>query len=264
KFLPKVKAFRKDNLPKIYQLGQRITEAYGVKWLDKPEAILAWYQLAIATTHLSDHPHKDKGVSALFVSASTGELIAVEVNRIPDGVKRRADYMLEGLRRGIIVCAERNGIRKLIAKLIGIGILLDEKSISKERNTKYHQIKQEFWEKLPGKASKRVRRDALAEAWMFAQIQMTQWRITNFNHALSDAAKTQQVLSDIIVITPPPTCVDCAPVIAEHRPKSIFYHSMNGGKFTRVTDNAAAEAILRQAGIRTIDLAQRFTTLNLN
>lgn len=263
RFLKEVKEFRKSELPEIYKLGKRITAAYGPDWLNNPGAVSTWHQLSVAAAYLSDHPHEKKPVSALFVSIITGELIEVEVNRIPDGIKRRPEYMLERLRRGIMVCAERNGIRNLITKLSGINISLDERSINAERNKKYKQLSEKFRQDFPGKNNKRARRDALAEAWMFAQIALTQDRVANFNSALISAANRNATLNDLAVITPPPTCVDCAPVIAPHKPSALVHDSRLGGIFTRNPENPEAEALLKNAGIRIVDLSSPLATLNL-
>lgn len=258
-FLPAVRKLREKYRTDIFAAAKIITDLCHEGWQENPTILQLWQKLALAAANLSDHPSKP--VPALLIEINTGELVDFDVNRIADGMKRRPDYLVEVIRSGIVVCAERNSVRRLIAQRIGLNISFDEKSISKERDARYSALKAELKAEFPGRKFRDIRKEKLLPRWRNAQIEIIQRNVRVFNQALVDAAHSGTVLDNIVVITGPQPCTECARVLVSHRPTLNVFHSGHGQGFTRSPDNPAARKLLCDGGVPIRDLAQTLETL---
>lgn len=257
-FLREAKKLRNHARAEIFAAARTITDLCDAGWQDQPAILHLWYALTLAAANLSDHPSKP--VAALFINNKTGELIEFDVNRIPDGMKRRPDYMVEGIRSGIVVCAERNAVRSLIAQRTSLNLSFDEKSISIERDARYSALKAELKAEFPGRKLEDIRKEKLLPKWRDAQIEIMQRNVKVFSQALADAAHSGTVLDNIVVITAPQPCTECARVLVSHRPALSVFNSKYGQDFTRSPDNPAARKLLCDGGVPIRDLAQTLET----
>jgi hypothetical protein len=99
--------------PAIRRVSRQITQLKDKKWEEDLEIVELWFLLKQATLPLSDHPHDQKRVGAIYVDRRN-RMQAWAVNQVPDGMPRYPEFYMGGIRRHFIACAERIGGAKIL------------------------------------------------------------------------------------------------------------------------------------------------------
>lgn len=113
-----VAKMRNDFNPRITKIAKGISQSAGKNWQNNSSIVALWFALKQAITPLSDHP--TKWVASIIVDKNN-KMLSWGVNQIPNGLPRIPEFYLEGIRRNLIVCAERiAGAANLGVKVQGV------------------------------------------------------------------------------------------------------------------------------------------------
>jgi hypothetical protein len=196
---------------RVYATASKISAASGPGWEKQPEVLKLWHDLAVAVTYFSEHPTKK--VATLIISGN-GKLLTFGANRVPEGLPKSGNYLIEKIRQHYIVCSERIAL----ARYLGFTVT------------------------PPRGLSKRDRRQNMRPL------------IKTLTDRIIAEGCHNESLKDSFLLTTTSLCELCAHAVAPYAPKGILTVEGNGKNFTRAAGIRRAADYLSRSNIPIITL----------
>ncbi|MFA5041344.1 MAG: hypothetical protein WC464_06905 [Bdellovibrionales bacterium] len=214
---------RKRYAPDIFAAAKEITELCKKEkeakkdWTQNKEILNLWHNLAkFVVERLSERADVEK-VGALLLSQN-GDLLFFETNRVPDGIEKQGDYLVEKIRKTYGFCAEKNLFRRAL------------KVHLRDRN----------------------HRNTYKRRWEILSVENLLYYL---GKDIVAAGRKNRDIKNCYVLTTAPPCNSCQETIAAIRPKGVIAADRYLG-FSRGEEMAKAESYFVKNKIRFISLRQ--------